>query len=186
MQLQEDCLFLTVPNHTHEDRFAVINHDLPDALELAQEIVRRVNLHCELVAALNTLTHACECHGGTVYALRDEIAAARGVLRKEPVPAAPQCLLDAAALLKSLGLDSMVAKDAAELGVPIEADSARYYEARWGDDFVRPKAEIHGIDFFSDANCYDDETDRAAIAALKVGETWTSPDYPTHTVKRIK
>jgi hypothetical protein len=58
------------------------------------------------------------------------------------------------------------------------------FEAIWGNSFHNPGKMRVTLEFFGDDSGYDDE-DRAGLAALQAGETWTSKESADHTVKRL-
>lgn len=61
----------------------------------------------------------------------------------------------------------------------------KQFEAVWGDSFHHPGRKAIGLDFVSDDNGYTPE-EREAVDQLEVGQTWRSPDYFDHTIRRIE
>lgn len=137
----------------------------------AQRIIRCVNHHDALVAALVTMR---ERYGRLHDALSDCIESGR--LDESHIPDDYKALADM--LEACCGADHVAEAALANLG-PM-------YRATWGSGFSHQGTAIHPLSFFCDANAYEEETERAEIAALAVGETWTSRHYATHTVTRIQ
>ena len=66
------------------------------------------------------------------------------------------------------------------------ASDMKIYSAYWGNDFFESGTKKVVRYFFSEERCYSKE-DIAAINALAVGESWSSPDYGSaHTVNRLR
>lgn len=72
----------------------------------------------------------------------------------------------------------------AEFCAPALIPGARYRGVWGADEFVSDQSAEHAGSFFTPEHGYDGK-DMADIAALDVGQTWTSGLYVTHSLTRV-